>query len=208
MRPQLFDMLMARLVAVSSTTYQTNYSGWADACESVEAALHEARGFLAPRCTPAPRAQAKPTTVPRRTKRLSVGRDGRLRDPSGAIFYARGLNWGKRSMTKEGRTIYNSSDAQISRRMLPSLNHIRLVLDYYDPSGVCQTDIFLAHSPATGFIRPAWLAFIDDAVRWTHEAGLWIALTLRNNYGTASPHGQKTTDIPCDGDYIGNSTAR
>lgn len=140
--------------------------------------------------------------------RMTVDGDGNLREPSGAPFLARGVNWGKRSMSKDGRTLYNSTDPHIAKRLLPGVNFVRLVLDFYDPSGTCATDIFQADSPSTGNIRPSWLRFIDDAVRWTSDAGLWITITLRNNYGTASPHGESTNDIPCDGDYISNETAR
>ena len=138
--------------------------------------------------------------------RMTVDADGNLVDPSGKAFLGKGVNWGKRSMSKDGRTIYNASDPHIAKRLLPGVNHVRLVLDYYDPSGVCATDIFEADSP--GSINPRWLKFIDAAVQWSSDAGLWITISLRNNYGTASPHGESTNDVPCDGDYISNATAR
>ena len=141
--------------------------------------------------------------------RMKVDGEGVVRDPNGHAFLAKGVNWGKRSMSeKTGATIYNASDAIIAKQLFPGLNHVRVVLDYYDPSGACQTDIFEAGSPDTGYIKPQWLAFIDNSVQWTRDAGVWVTLTMRNNYGTASPHGESTNDVPCDADYIGNATAR
>merc|ERR1712070_100598 len=119
---------------------------------------------------------------------MKVDATGKVIDPSGAVFLSRGVNWGKRSMSKDGLTLYNSSDPVIAKKLLPGFNHVRLVLDYYDPSGVCMTDIFQADSPSTGYIKPSWLKYIDDAVKWTREADVWITITMRNNYGTASPH--------------------
>jgi hypothetical protein len=59
-----------------------------------------------------------------------------------------------------------------------------------------------------GYIQKGWLAYIDDAGEWTAAAGQWITITMRNNLGTASPHGDSTSHIPCEADYIHNGTAR
>ena len=67
--------------------------------------------------------------------RMTVDGDGNLRDPSGAAFLARGVNWGKRSMSKDGSTLYNESDPLLAKRLLPGVNHVRLVLDYLPHAG-------------------------------------------------------------------------
>jgi len=151
-------------------------------------------------------AQQLPTIAPR----LRVQPDGSVRLPSGEPFVGKGVNWGKRQAPRgpggEGG-LYNASDPQIQLRLFPESNLVRLVLDYYS-GGVCYTDIFDASRASQGYIAERWLEEMDGAVAWTAEAGLWISITLRNNLGTVSPHGDSTDDVPCDADYIGNATAR
>jgi arylsulfatase B len=49
--PKVFDNLLAMLLVVGDTVYQTNYDGGATSCLSVKEAYQRDRGFLAPRCT-------------------------------------------------------------------------------------------------------------------------------------------------------------
>ena len=57
-----------------------------------------------------------------------------------------------------------------------------------------------------------WQGYIDAVVGWAAatKGAVRVAITLRNNIGTASPHGagMKTSDVPCAADYVSNSTAR
>lgn len=89
--------------------------------------------------------------------------------------------------------------------LFPEANHVRLVLDWYS-AGACYTDSF-SPDPSTGYLAPAWLKYMDDAVEWVTSAGLWITITMRNNIGTNSPHG-KAPPMPCSADYILNTTLR
>ena len=147
--------------------------------------------------------------------RLEVAANGRMyeKDAEGkrSEWVATGLNWGKRRLPKHTNGTggyYNSSDVAIMKSLFPEANHVRLVLDYMS-DGLCRTDIFSEDAVDTGYIQPKWLAYIDDAVRWTEAAGVKITLTFRNNIGTASPHGgEKPGSVPCGADYIGNKTAR
>lgn len=144
-----------------------------------------------------------------RPVRLVVDGDGVLRDGRGGPpFLAKGVNFGMRLTPRPGvGGLYNASDPMIARKLLPGLNLVRLVLDYYS-DGSCATDIFDAS--AEGFIAANWLAHIDDVVRWTADAGVKVVITLRNMNGTATPHGGgfSTADYRCESDYIGNATAR
>ena len=168
------------------------------------------------------------------TARLVVDRaSGTLRESrDGRAFVARGVNFGTRLTPHPDRAAnptppYNASDMAIAARLLPGLNLVRLVLDYYSDGG-CATDIFDGGgSAATGFIRADWLSYIDTVVGWAAATAaaaptgdttaavpavpaVRVVLTLRNNNGTASPHGghATTSGVPCAADYIGNATAR
>ncbi len=144
------------------------------------------------------------------TARLTIdAADGSLLDTeTGAPFVARGMNWGSRlTPGANGTSLYNESDVTTAQKLLPGMNYVRLVLDYYS-GGICFTDIYSEAAETTGWISPNWLAYIDNAVRWTAAADVKLTITLRNNIGTASPHGTTTSKIPCDADYISNATAR
>jgi hypothetical protein len=142
--------------------------------------------------------------------RLRVQADGSIHDPSGRKFVAKGVNWGKRlAPTGPGGLggLYNASDPRIQLELFPNSNLVRLVLDYYS-GGVCATDIFDETRASQGYIAQSWLDEIDHAVAWTSESGIWIVITLRNNLGTVSPHGERTNSVACDADYVSNVTAR
>ena len=85
--------------------------------------------------------------------RLRVHPDGSVRDPAGAAWRGKGVNWGARltPSPESGGGLYNASDPFIAGRLLPSVNHVRLVLDYYS-GGVCPTDIFSEAAVDTGHI--------------------------------------------------------
>ncbi len=136
--------------------------------------------------------------------RLRVDADtGLMHDPSSSgsdPWAGRGLNFGRRNLD-----LYNSTDVETMLRLLPGTNHVRLVLDWYS-LGYCATDSF-SPDPSTGYFAPEWLDYIDKVVNWTTSAGVWVTITMRNNVGTNSPHGNAPAQ-PCEADYIYNNTLR
>ena len=117
---------------------------------------------------------------------------GTIRDiGTGDIFVASGINFGTRMTPKRDpwRTPpYNASDLALAKGLLPGMNFVRVVLDFYS-NGTCATDIYDAGAAASGYINSDWLRYIDSVVQWSAEQGVKVAITFRNNVGTASPHG-------------------
>ena len=70
--------------------------------------------------------------------------DGTVRDSgTGEVFVASGVNFGTRMTPKRDpwRTPpYNESDLSIAKELLPGMNFVRLVLDFYS-NGTCATDM-------------------------------------------------------------------
>ena len=46
---------------------------------------------------------------------------------------------------------YNSTDMQLAKTLLPGLNFVRLVLDFYS-NGTCESDIYCPTAVNTGYI--------------------------------------------------------
>ena len=146
-------------------------------------------------------------------ERLTIDGEGSLVDPQGQLWWGRGVNWGKRVIVHGNRDLYNATDPEVMKDLLGSgVNHVRLVLDWFsflNETMMTGTDSY-SPDPATGYLDPAWLAYIDNAVEWVTSAGLWITITIKNEVGTQSPKGGglSPSDIPCSEDFIGNSTLR
>lgn len=143
-----------------------------------------------------------------------------IRDPTGQIFVPKGVNYGRRSLNDKGEHLYNYSDAVIAKRLLPGLNHVRLVLDFYDGTFVSTAageaeivysedykDAYQPFSPSTCNIKPGWLKYMDDIVGWLEQEGVYVTIALRNNWGTVSTRQEAPHEVPCESDYIGNATA-
>lgn len=91
------------------------------------------------------------------------------------------------------------------QQLLPSVNHVRLVLDWYSwNNSYPWTDIY-DDNAANGFIKAEWLEYIDNAVDWVTGAGMWITITTRDNLGTDSPHGNVRPPDRCAADFIGDA---
>merc|ERR1712238_282909 len=86
-------------------------------------------------------------------------------------------------------------------------NHVRLVLDWYSWQGSCSSDMYTDNA-TSGYLRDEWVQYIDNAVKWVTDAGLWITLTTRDNVGTASPHGKVAPPDPCAVDFIGDPSLK
>lgn len=102
-------------------------------------------------------------------------------------------------------SLYNSSDPSIMTTLYPGSDHVRLVMDWYNP--VTSTDTWDPTAATRGYMLSQWIEYMDDAVKWVTGSGLYLVISLRVGYGFKSTSGtMKPANVLCNLTIPANAT--